>query len=99
MEEERRDSFAATQLTRAQQKIATLEEFIRDRERQFHSAVVRLRLERGDSRHHRLRRVGRSHDVLLRMRSVSRDEPYEDFGMLLSSVYRICSTGRVGGAG
>ncbi len=73
----RRDSALLTQLGRAQQKITTLEEFIREREKQLHSTVSRLRLERRDSRAFRLRRVGRSNDILLRMRSVSRDEPEE----------------------
>ena len=67
---ERRRSSILSQLGRAQTKISTLEEFIRDRERQFHLAVTRL--ERTDSRGGagRLRRVGLSHD-LLRMHSLN----------------------------
>ena len=59
------------ELGRAQQKINTLEDIIKDRERQFHAAVNRMRLERRDSWQEgaRLRRVG--HAVLLRMRSSS----------------------------
>ena len=72
--ESRRASLLLNQLGRAQRKISTLEEFIRERERQLHSAVSRGRLDRRDSRPlNRIRRVGLSSD-LLRMRSVSRDE-------------------------
>ncbi len=89
----RRDSALLTQLERAQQKISTLEEFIRDREKQLHSTVSRLRLEGRDSRGYRLRRVGRSHDILLRMRSASRDEPEEaDIG---ESIGIYCSVSAV----
>lgn len=89
--ENRRGSDILSQLGTAQRKIATLEDFIRDRERQLHAAVSRSRLDRrdsysrplarGDSRFARVRRVGLSSD-LLRMHSASRDEePVEDPGM------------------
>lgn len=82
---ERRNSGFLAQLERAHQKINTLEDFIRDRERQFHVAVNRMRLERRDSRLGvgRLRRVGHA-DVLLRMRSssIGREESDEDLGKL-----------------
>ena len=86
--ENRRGSDILNQLGIAQRKIATLEDFIRDRERQLHAAVSRSRLDRrdsysrpGDSRFARVRRVGLSSD-LLRMHSASRDEePVEDPGM------------------
>ena len=74
MSAERRRSSLLSELSRAQDKIFTLEEFIRDRERQFHAAFVRL--ERRDSLQGasiRTRRPGLSHD-LLRIRSVSREE-------------------------
>ena len=80
---ERRNSGFLVKLERAHQKINTLEDFIRDRERQFHVAVNRMRLERRDSRQGvgRLRRVGHA-DVLLRMRSssIGREESDEDLG-------------------
>ena len=71
------------ELSRAQGKIATLEEFIRDRERQFHSAVVRM--ERRDSFQGtgigtRVRRAGLSHDML-RLRSMSSEEHEDISGM------------------
>ena len=84
---ERRKSELLVELGRAQQKINTLEDFIKDRERQFHVAVNRMRLERRDSWQGsaRLRRVGHA-DVLLRMRSSSTgstsDEAGEDIGKL-----------------
>ena len=78
MNPERRRSSLVRELSRAQGKIASLEEFIRDRERQFHSAVVRM--ERRDSLQGaagagtRVRRAGLSHDML-RLRSMSSEEP------------------------
>ena len=79
MNSERRRSSLVRELSRAQGKIATLEEFIRDRERQFHSAVIRM--ERRDSLQGtgvgtRARRAGLSHDML-RLRSMSSEE-HED---------------------
>ena len=79
MNPERRRSSLVRELSRAQGKIATLEEFIRDRERQFHSAVIRM--ERRDSLQGtgvgtRVRRAGLSHDML-RLRSMS-SEGHED---------------------
>ena len=70
---ERRRSSLLCELSRAQGKIATLEEFIRDRERQFHSAVVRLERRnslQGAGVSTRVRRAGLSHDML-RIRSMS----------------------------
>ena len=84
--EERRGSALLSQLGLAKQKISTLEEFIRDREKQLQVAVSRMRVERHDSRPHRLRRAGRSNDALLRMRSGSRDEPEEDPGRYQTAV-------------
>lgn len=84
---ERRKSELLVELGRAHQKINTLEDFIKDRERQFHVAVNRMRVERRDSWQGgaRLRRVGHA-DVLLRMRSSSTsssgDESSEDLGKL-----------------
>ena len=80
MNPERRRSSLVRELSRVQGKIATLEEFIRDRERQFHSAVVRM--ERRNSLQgigvgsSRVRRAGLSHDML-RLRSMSSEE-HED---------------------
>ena len=79
MNPERRRSSLLCELSRAQGKIATLEEFIRDRERQFHSAVVRMERRnslQGTSVSTRVRRAGLSHDML-RIRSMSREE-HED---------------------
>lgn len=62
-------------LLQAHSKISSLEEYIRERERQFRSAVSRF--ERSDSRSlmagSRLRRVGLSHN-LLSMRTMSQEE-------------------------
>lgn len=77
MNAERRRSSLLCELGRAQNKISTLEEFIRDRERQFHAAIVRL--EHQDSLRGagmRARRPGLSHDML-RTRSVSCEEREE----------------------
>jgi len=86
---ERRNSGFLAQLERAHQKINKLEDFIRDRERQFHVAVNRMRLERRESRQGvgRLRRDGHA-EVLLRMRSTSigRDESDEDIGKLCCKI-------------
>ncbi len=83
MNPERRRSSLVRELSRAQGKIATLEEFIRDRERQFHSAMVRM--ERRDSLQGagigtRVRRAGLSHDML-RLRSMSSEEHEDIPGM------------------
>lgn len=67
---ERRRSSLLSQLGRAQTKISALEEFIRDRERQFHTAVTRLESRPQPGGGTTRRRVGLSHD-LLRMRSLS----------------------------
>ena len=81
---ERRKSELLVELGRAQQKINTLEDFMKE---QFYVAVNRMRLERRDSWQGgaRLRRVGHA-DVLLRMRSSSTgstsDEAGEDLGKL-----------------
>ena len=77
MNVERRRSSLLSELGRAQNKIASLEEFIRDRERQFHTAVVRL--ERQDSLRGasmRERRPGLSQDML-RTRNLSCEEREE----------------------
>ena len=76
MNPERRRSSLVRELSRAQGKIATLEEFIRDRERQFHSAVVRRNSLQGTVVGSRVRRAGLSHDML-RLRSMSSEE-HED---------------------
>ena len=86
MSADRRRSSLLFELNRAQSKITTLEEFIRDRERQFHATVVRL--EHQDSHpaaSTRRRRAGLSHD-LLRTRSMSRDEQEEVPGTRTSPV-------------
>lgn len=75
----RRGSALLRELSRAEAKIETLEEFISERERQLHVAVSRLRT-RGDSRrtsriggNARRRRAGITSDALLRMHTTSRD--------------------------
>lgn len=73
----RRRSSLLLELGRAQSKIATLEDFIRDRERQFRATVVNL--ERQDSLQSammRTRRAGLSHDMF-RIRSMSHEEQDE----------------------
>ena len=79
---ERRGSALVGELSRAQAKIGTLEDFIRDRERQFHMAVSRLHGagERRSSRLLRHRRAGITHDAVMRMRTLSQDSLEEDLG-------------------
>ena len=79
---ERRGSALIGELSRAQAKIGTLEDFIRDRERQFHVAVSRLHGagERRSSRLLRHRRAGITHDTVMRMRTLSQDSLEEDLG-------------------
>ena len=79
-ERSRRGSALLNELSRAEAKIGTLEEFIREREKQFHVAVSRLHggggghAERRRSRFaHRRRRAGITQDALLRMRTMSQD--------------------------
>lgn len=79
----RRGSALLRELSRAEAKIETLEEFISERERQLHVAVSRLRT-RGDSRrtsriggNTRRRRAGITSDALLRMHT-SRDSLDDD---------------------
>ena len=66
-------------LGQAHSKISSLEDYIRDRERQFRSVVSRF--ERSESRSHvagsRLRRVCLSHNLLHMMRSVNSQEEEE----------------------
>lgn len=74
----RRGSALLNELSRAEAKIGTLEDFIRERERQLHVAVSRLRGGTGDRRSSRLfgnrrRRAGVTQDALLRMRTMSQD--------------------------
>lgn len=85
----RRGSALLNELSRAQAKIGTLEDFIRERERQLHAAVSRLHgaRERRTSRlHANRRRRAVTHDALLRMRTRSQ-ESFElpDDGMRLLS--------------
>ncbi len=71
---ERRRSSLLSQLGRAQSKIIALEEFVRDRERQFHTAVTQL--ERNESVPRQpatRRRVGLTQE-LLRMHSIASTE-------------------------
>ena len=85
----RRGSALLRELSRAEAKIETLEEFISERERQLHVAVSRLR-SRGDSRRTsrtniRRRRAGITSDALLRMHSLSCDSfEYADNGELIN---------------
>ena len=75
----RRRSSLLVELGRAHGKITTLEEFIRDRERQFRATVVRLEHQdsiQTQSTGMRTRRPGLSHDML-RVRSISREEEEE----------------------
>lgn len=72
------------QLGQAQQHISNLEEYIRERERTYQSAITQLKAgERRDSqgvRNQRLRRVGRSHDIFQMRGGVSIDQEQEDRG-------------------
>lgn len=76
----RRSSALLRELSKAEAKIGSLEEFISERERQLHVAVSRLHGrgsgERRSSRSrlglHR-RRAGITQDALLRMRTMSQD--------------------------
>ena len=61
------------QLGQAHQYISGLEEYIRERERNYQSAISQLRVgERRDSVGPRRggRRVGRSHDIFMQMRGM-----------------------------
>ena len=82
MDMNRRRSSLLSQLEIAQSKLATLEDFIKEREKQFRSAVTRL--ERHDSRPigPRSRRVGLSHNLWSSMRSMSSEEGEEEQGWL-----------------
>ncbi len=77
-----------SKLGHAQSKITALEDFIRERERQFHTAVTRL--ERSESRPRPTaasRRVGLTHDDLLGMHSLSSTEEIpgdSEAGMFMS---------------
>ena len=63
---------ALHKLERAQLKITTLEEFIRDREVQLSSYATRSRERRGSLRDAlRMRRAGRSHDMMQMQPSAS----------------------------
>jgi hypothetical protein len=86
MNPERRRSSLVRELSRAQGKIATLEEFIRDRERQF---LVRMERSwdslQGTGIGTRVRRAGLSHDML-RLRSMSSEEHEDIPGMKIKFV-------------
>ena len=74
----RRGSALLNELSRAQAKIGSLEDFIRERERQLHVAVSRLhgggdRSRRSSRFHARRRRAGITQDALLRMRTMSQE--------------------------
>ena len=95
----RRGSALLNELSRAEAKIGTLEEFIREREGQLHVAVSRLRSRsdpRRTSRSHgggtRRRRAGIT-DSLLRMRASSRDsfDRQEDGKLCLPQIIKIHS--------
>ena len=86
-----RGSALLGELGRAQVKIRTLEDFIRERERQFHTAVSRLHgagarrtSERRSSRFAlRQRRAGITQETLVRMRTFSQDSADEDIGKFI----------------
>lgn len=75
----RRGSALLNELSRAEAKIGTLEDFIRERERQLHVAVSRLSRGTGERRRsrqmlrHGRRRAGITQDALLRMRTMSQE--------------------------
>ena len=73
MSDSRRGSTLLNELNRAEAKIETLEDFIRERERQLHVAVSRLQVRDRRSRYaSRRRRAGITSDVL-RMRTASQE--------------------------
>lgn len=75
----RRGSALLNELSRAEAKIGTLEDFIREREQQLHVAVSRLSRGTGGRRRsrqmlrHGRRRAGITQDALLRMRTMSQE--------------------------
>ena len=79
MDVNHRRSSLIFRLGQAHSKISSLEDYIREREKQFRSVVTRF--ERSDSRSHvtgsRLRRVGLSHNML-QMRTASQEEEEQE---------------------
>lgn len=81
MDTGRRRSSLLSHLNQANSKISSLEDYIREREKQFHSMVSRL--ERTDSNRSmtggvsRLRRAGLSHNLYGRTLSMEEEEQEE----------------------
>lgn len=94
----RRSSALLNELSRAEAKIGTLEDFVRERERQLHVAVSRLSRGTGERRRSRLlalrhgrRRAGITQDALLRMRTMSQESiEHPDDGTYQQCAFCMC---------